>query len=124
MLLINIPNMGISGLTTLLKKFAPETILKKKLICYSGKSVAIDTSLFMHKFMYNYGNIITGFFNQIYQLRRRGITPIYIFDGKPPEQKKNVLVNRKKAKEKMGTKIEILKQKLVKLAKFYNKKVV
>ena len=46
--------MGINGLASLIKKFAPNTITKKKLFCYSGKIVAIDTSLFIHKFLYNW----------------------------------------------------------------------
>ena len=74
--------MGINGLTSLLKKVSPNSILIKKLYHYTGKRVAIDTSLFMHKFMYSYGNLIIGFFDQIYHLRRRGIRPIYVFDGK------------------------------------------
>ncbi len=107
--------MGINGLTSLLKKVSPNSIKVKKLYDYTGKKIAIDTSLFMHKFMYSYGNLITGFFDQIYHLRRRGITPIYIFDGKPPAEKNKVLKCRKNAKVKLNTRINDLQSKLVEL---------
>tara|TARA_B100000700_G_scaffold31265_1_gene29999 strand:+ start:310 stop:1374 length:1065 start_codon:yes stop_codon:yes gene_type:complete len=107
--------MGINGLTSLLKKVSPNSIKVKKLYDYTGKTIAIDTSLFMHKFMYSYGNLISGFFDQIYHLRRRGITPIYIFDGKPPVEKDKVLKCRKNAKEKLNTRINDLQSKLVEL---------
>ena len=98
--------MGINGLTSLLKRVAPNSITIKKLYHYTGKSIAIDTSLFMHKFMYSYGNLIIGFFDQIYHLRRRGIRPIYIFDGKPPQEKNDCIYERNKKaqeyKEKMN----------------------
>jgi len=109
--------MGIKGLTSLLKKYSPACIQTRKLYDYKGKSVAIDVSLFMHKFMYNYGNLIGGFFDQIYHLRRRGISPIYVFDGKPPQQKNKVLECRKKAKTKLASKITELECKLVEINK-------
>ena len=107
--------MGINGLTSLLKKVSPNSINVRKLYDYTGKTIAIDTSLFMHKFMYSYGNLIIGFFDQIYHLKRRGITPIYIFDGKPPVEKNKVLKCRKSAKEKLNNRINDLQSKLVEL---------
>ena len=107
--------MGISGLTSLLKKVSPNSIIIKKLYDYTGKSIAIDTSLFMHKFMYSYGNLIIGFFDQIYHLRRRGIRPIYIFDGKPPVEKNRVLKSRQNAKARLNTRIGELQNKLTAL---------
>ena len=41
-----------------------------------------------------------------------GITPVFIFDGKYPEQKKNTQKNRKEQKEKVKTKITEFKDKL------------
>jgi len=107
--------MGINGLTSLLKRVSPHSINVRKLYDYTGKTIAIDTSLFMHKFMYSYGNLIIGFFDQIYHLKRRGITPIYIFDGKPPVEKNKVLKCRKSAKEKLNNRINDLQSKLVEL---------
>ena len=90
--------MGIQGLTSLLKKISPNSIISKSLFQYKHKTIAIDTSLFIHKFMYNHGNVINGFFHQIFLLKINKIQPVYVFDGKPPNEKNNVLKKRKKAK--------------------------
>ena len=97
--------MGIKGLTTILKKFAPQSIREIKLGTLYNKRIAIDTSLFIHKFLYSYNNIIYGFFLQVYHLRRRNIEPLYIFDGKPPKEKSQVIQQRKDNQIKITNKI-------------------
>ena len=104
--------MGIKGLTSILKKFAPHSIQQVKLGTLYNKKIAIDTSLFIHKFLYSYSNIIHGFFLQIYHLRRRHIEPVYIFDGKPPKEKKNVIEQRKNNQIKITNRITNLELQL------------
>lgn len=111
--------MGISGLTSLLKQCSPSSIAIKSLAQYKNKKIAIDTSLFMHKFMYSYGNLINGFFHQIYHLRSYHIQPVYVFDGKPPQEKQNVLAKRKQAKVKLETRIQGLENELKKIEQIH-----
>ena len=106
--------MGIRSLTTLIKQKSPGSIETKALYSLSGKRVAIDTSIFLYKSLSNYRNNgdylrnkdnkivshIIGIFYKTIQYLSLGITPIYIFDGKPPIEKKTVLDGRaKKAEE-------------------------
>ena len=115
--------MGIKGLTQLIKQHSPESIETINLHKLSGKRVAIDASLFMYKMLINMrksnndyftskeGKIVShinGIFYKTTNYLAVNITPIYVFDGKPPENKQNVLKNRndkvKNAKSEMENK--------------------
>lgn len=106
--------MGIRSLASLIKQKSPESIKTTALYSLSGKRVAVDTSIFLYKSLSNYrhngeylrnkdGKIVShiiGIFYKTIQYLSAGITPIYIFDGKPPVEKKEVLIERtKKAAE-------------------------
>lgn len=57
----------------------------------------IDTSIFLYKFLYGYKeNWISGFFKMIADFKQYEITPVFIFDSKPPKEKLEVLQERKK----------------------------
>ena len=103
--------MGIKGITQLIKKFSPDSITHTKLYKLSGKTVAIDASLYIYQslIMYRYNNDfirnkegdnishILGIINKTINYLSLNITPIYIFDGIPPIEKKDV-INERKAK--------------------------
>ena len=105
--------MGIRSLTALIKQKSPNSIQTTALYTLSGKTVAIDTSIFLYKSLSNYRyngeylrnkddkivSHIVGIFYKTIQYLAVGITPIYIFDGKPPEEKKGVLIERSKKAE-------------------------
>ena len=110
--------MGIKGLTQLIKEHSPDAIQTTNLHKLAGKRVAIDASLFMYKMLINMrtanksyltsndGKVvshITGIFYKTANYLAVDITPIYVFDGKPPESKANTLKSRNekvaKAKE-------------------------
>lgn len=101
--------MGIKGLTQLIKEYSPDAIETTNLHQLSGKRVAIDASLFIYKMLINMrgknnsyltnseGKIvshITGIFYKTSNYLAVNITPIYVFDGKPPASKSDVLKNR------------------------------
>jgi len=101
--------MGIKGLTQLLKKLAPDSYQHCKLYKLSGKKVAIDASLFIYQSLIVYRknndyirnnkdeNIshIIGILNKTVTYLSYNITPIYVFDGVPPEEKSEVIKERK-----------------------------
>ena len=105
--------MGIRSLTSLIKQKSSESIETTALYSLSGKKVAIDTSIFLYKSLSNYrhngdylknkeGKIVShlvGIFYKTIQYLSFGITPIYIFDGKPPIEKKDLLIERSKKAE-------------------------
>jgi flap endonuclease-1 len=101
--------MGIKGLTQLIKQHSPDSIETMNLHKLSGKRVGIDASLFMYKMLINMrsannayltnkdGKVvshITGIFYKTANYLAVNITPIYIFDGKPPQNKTDVLKQR------------------------------
>ena len=105
--------MGIRSLTSIIKQKSPDSIQTTALYTLSGKRVAIDTSIFLYKSLSNYrhngeylrnkgGKIVShlvGIFYKTIQYLSFGITPIYIFDGKPPIEKKELLIERSKKAE-------------------------
>ena len=106
--------MGIKNLTAFLSEHCPEAIKESELSELYGKKVAIDTSIFLYRFKYKGNKLILKFFEQINRLRLHNITPIYIFDGVPPDEKKSVLISRKLKLEEKRNKIDILKTDLEK----------
>jgi len=91
--------MGINGLNLFLKNHIPEITNKTDLSELRYKRVGIDTSIYLYKYKYNDNNLIELFLKQIYRLKLNGIIPIYIFDGIPPIEKKNIILMRKKKRE-------------------------
>lgn len=104
--------MGIKSLTQTVKKSAPDSILNENLYKLSGKKVAVDASLIIYQqllsnsknFFYNsegkITNHITGLFYKIMNYITLGIELIFIFDGKPPDNKQGCIQDRKEKSEK------------------------
>ncbi|KAK4803343.1 hypothetical protein SAY86_001546 [Trapa natans] len=101
--------MGIKGLTKLLADNAPKAMKEHKFESYFGRKIAIDASMSIYQFLIVVGRIGTetltneagevtshlqGMFTRTIRLLEAGIKPIYIFDGQPPELKKQELAKR------------------------------
>lgn len=87
--------MGIKSLSTILNQYCKCGIKNVTLETFRDKVIAIDTSIFLYKFTYNTSDYLEGFTRQILRLLRNGIIPLYVFDGKPPDEKKEILNDRK-----------------------------
>lgn len=112
--------MGIKGLTTLLREKSPKSINHVGLYTFQDKKVAIDTSIFLYKSLTNVRyngdylrnsqgtpvSHIVGLFNKTVQYLSLGITPIYIFDGKPPDEKRECLDERNRKSQECIAKME------------------
>ena len=101
--------MGIKNLKSLLKKFSPNSLKYIKLDKFKNNIIAIDTSIYLYKYKYN-NNFIDSFIRQILRLLKNRILPLYIFDGKPPYEKKQVLDSRYNRKENLKKKKESLEK--------------
>ena len=101
--------MGINGLNSFLKETIPEINVKINLSHLKSKRMAIDTSIYLYKYKYN-NTFIESFFKQVYRIKKNGINPIYIFDGKPPIEKYNTIKSRKNKKIKVITNIKLLEE--------------
>lgn len=105
--------MGIKNLLKFLYNF-PNIIKTKKISDLYGKKIAIDISILLYQSVIsvrrkgydlkNNNNMIishiVGLLNKTLLLLKYGITPIYIFDGKPSSLKKNILKTRTSIKQK------------------------
>tara|TARA_Y100000817_G_C16862108_1_gene546258 strand:+ start:8083 stop:9078 length:996 start_codon:yes stop_codon:yes gene_type:complete len=125
--------MGIRSLTQTIKKYAPDAIQHENLYKLSGKKVAVDASLVIYQqllsnrkgfFRNKDGKItnhITGLFYKIMNYLALDIELLFVFDGKPPENKQACIQERKnkslQAKESIETATdEAEKLKLEKLS--------
>ena len=106
--------MGIKNLNSFIKKHSQNGIKDITISDLQNRTIAVDTSIFMYKFMYSH-RFIDNFIQQLFHLKSFNIKPIYIFDGKPPDEKKEVLDSRKESKIKISNKILELEEKRSKL---------
>ena len=104
--------MGIPRLNRfLMDNCTKQSISKKDLSCFSGKTIVVDTSIYLYKFISE-----NALFENMYLLisifKYNNITPIFVFDGKPPVEKKETLENRRIEKNKAEKKYKELKKEL------------
>ena len=105
--------MGIKDLKKTIKKYAPGAIKEISFQELRGCTFAIDSSILLYKYRYIYREDnfhIMGFVSKIIELFEFGIKPIFVFDGAPPEAKKETLDKRCDVREKMTSKIGELKE--------------
>lgn len=77
-----------------------------------NRRIAIDTNLFIFKYKYSFDNFLIGFLLQIIKFIENEVQIVYIFDGKPPVEKMNVIIKRKNKMNKIKKKIEEYEEKL------------
>jgi hypothetical protein len=103
--------MGIPNLNKfLMANCSAQAISKKHLSYFSGKKVAIDTSIYLYKFSGS-NALMENMYTLISIFRYYNITPIFVFDGKPPDEKKDLLKQRHLDKQIAESKYNELKLK-------------
>jgi 5'-3' exonuclease len=90
--------MGIKYLNSFLKENCPESIKCVSMADMSGKKIAIDISIYLYKYAGD-DCLIENIYLMISIFRYYNITPIFVFDGKPPAEKKELLKQRKVVKK-------------------------
>jgi len=103
--------MGIKNLLKLISRDADASINKRSHSDYSGKTIAIDGSISIYQWVSvgNARNIINakgkkinhvqGTFYRTAKMILSGITPVYVFDGAPPQLKSVIMKKRKEARD-------------------------
>uniref|UniRef100_A0A7S0NX75 Flap endonuclease 1 n=1 Tax=Calcidiscus leptoporus TaxID=127549 RepID=A0A7S0NX75_9EUKA len=107
--------MGIKGLMPFLSDSAPSCVKETKMEAMTGRVIAIDASMCLYQFLVavrqgasqsNLANEagevtshIQGFLSRTVRLLECGIRPVYVFDGKPPELKRETLREREERKQ-------------------------
>ena len=105
--------MGIKNLLKFLYEY-PELIKEKDTGQYKGQKIAIDISILMYQVVIairNSGSDLTndkgeitshilGLFNKTLSFLEKGIIPVFVFDGQPPQLKQKILDARKQIRKK------------------------
>lgn len=106
--------MGIKGLTKLLADNAPNAMKEQKFESYFGRKIAIDASMSIYQFLIVVGRTGTetltneageatshlqGMLSRTIRLLEAGMKPVFVFDGQPPDLKKQELAKRYSRRE-------------------------
>jgi hypothetical protein len=87
--------MGIKNLNRFLKENCSKRSIRKiNLNQLESKTVVIDTSIYMYKYIAE-GALIENMYLLISLLLTNNITPLFVFDGNPPPEKYALLQQRK-----------------------------
>jgi 5'-3' exonuclease len=88
-----------------------KAIFKTNLKIAEGKTIVIDTSIYMYKYM-SQNALIEYIYLMISILLEYNITPIFIFDGKAPPEKRDLLRERSKYKKDAEKKYNELQKEI------------
>ena len=86
--------MGIRGLTGWIRWAAPKTIQEPVWTDMKGKKIGIDILGFLYRTKAQHQSIFTYLGKFVARCKQYGIIPVPIFDGKPPEEKREALKQR------------------------------
>lgn len=90
--------MGIKFLNGFLKKScSPHSISRVCLSALTGKKIAVDVSIYLYKFSAE-NKLIERLHLMLNTFHYYKIVPVFIFDGKPPKEKRYVLQQRRNSK--------------------------
>ena len=89
--------MGIKNLNRFFKDNASSSINNINLEELAGKKIAVDINIYMHKYG-SENSLIENMYLMLSVFRYYNITPVFIFDGKPPDEKKELIIKRRTEK--------------------------
>ena len=103
--------MGIRYLNTFLRQNCIDVINKIHFSQLSNKKIVIDTSIYLYRFI-GEDALLENFYLMISVFRQFNIHPLFVFDGKPPTEKKELLYERKIQKKEAEDEYNELKTQL------------
>ena len=103
--------MGIKYLNKYLQSNCSDSIKQISLHELSGKKIVIDTSIYLYRFL-GENALLENFYLMISIFREYNIIPLFVFDGKPPKEKSELLKQRRDVKRAAETKYNDLKDKI------------
>ena len=102
--------MGVKLLSKLLKTECSDCVRKIHLRQLYGEKICIDTSIYIYRYK-SMESLIEKFYLMCSIFKNYNITPLFVFDGKPPEEKRDELNRRRENREKAWKKYDELKEK-------------
>jgi len=109
--------MGIRHLNKYLRDKCPESIRVLNTADLEGKRIAVDISIYLYKYEGD-NMLLENIYLMLSIFRHHNIIPIFIFDGKPPPEKKELLMKRKEDKQEAQKEYEKLQKSLDNNAEF------
>lgn len=103
--------MGIKNLNKFLKQNAKQSINLIQLNELSGKKIAVDISIYMYRYMAE-NALIENMYLMLSIFKHCNIIPVFVFDGKPPSEKSELLQKRKEDKQLAEEEYNELKRQL------------
>lgn len=103
--------MGIKQLNKIIRTQCSESLIKVHFSSLRYKKLAIDISIYLYKFKME-NNLIESIYLMISLFRSYNIIPVFIFDGKPPAEKKELLKQRKEKKKEAEERYNNLQEQL------------
>ena len=103
--------MGIRNLNKYLREKCSDSIRVLNMADLEGKRIAVDISIYLYKYEGD-NMLLENMYLMLSIFRHHNITPIFIFDGKPPPEKKELLMKRKEDKKEAQKEYEQLQKSL------------
>lgn len=103
--------MGIKNLHKFIRSECKNSIRPISLSELSGKKIAIDISVYIFKYAVD-GCLIENIYLMLNVFTHYNIVPIFIFDGKPPAEKKELILKRREERKEAEIKYNLLKQQV------------
>ena len=89
--------MGIKHLNQFVSRECPGAIKTIPLTDLAGKVVVVDASIYLYRFAADEA-LLENMYSMVRMFQLSGIVPIFIFDGKPPDEKRSLLNKRQRLK--------------------------
>jgi flap endonuclease-1 len=103
--------MGIRNLNRYLHENCTNAITQHYLRDFAGKRIVIDTSIYLYRFV-GENALIPQLYSMISILLANRMIPLFVFDGKAPPEKRELLRRRRLEKEYAKERYEILAKTL------------
>ena len=103
--------MGIKHLNKFLREETGDSIKFISIADISGKKIVVDISIYLYKYAAE-GCLIENIYLMLSVFRHYNVIPIFIFDGKPPTEKKELLQKRHEDKKEAEEEYKKLKCQL------------
>jgi len=100
--------MGIKFLNRFIQSQCHTSIKHIHLSELSNKKIVVDTSIYMYRFAAD-NTLLENFYLMISIFRKYNIIPLFVFDGKPPKEKQELLKKRRQDKQIAENKYNDLK---------------
>jgi len=115
--------MGIKDLNSYLKCNCANSIRQIHMSHLTGKHIVIDASIYMYKYETD-NALMENIYLMLAIFRHYNIIPIFVFDGKPPVEKSELLKKRRENKISAETKYNELKGQLYEDDEENNDKII